>query len=197
MRRYEVYLPLTMSATWCPSHQVGVSHLSRLGYGKTYRPVTQVLERPVPFAVVAVVLAIATVTDLRARRVPLWLTASGITLGLVWGVVSAGMDGLRESGLGLLAGLLILSPFVLIGLARGQESIGLGDVLLLGVIGAWLGWGFLLWCTWWMSLAGGLLGVIALLRKQRTFPYVPALLLGFIAATLVTSAIGSLGLGRA
>ena len=140
----------------------------------------QLGERPVAFAVVAALLVIATVTDLRARRVPLWLTRGGIAAGLLWAGLTGGLDGLRESGLGL----LILSPFVLIGLARGHEAVGLGDVLLLGVIGAWHGWVFVLWCTWWMSLAGGLLGIVALLRKQRTFPYVPALLLGFVAATL-------------
>ena len=147
-------------------------------------------DRPVAFVVVALALAIATVTDLRERRVPLWLTGTGISAALLWAGVTGGIDGLRESGLGLLAGLLILSPFVLIGLARGHEAVGLGDVLLLGVIGAWHGWVFVLWCTWWMSLAGGVLGLVALLRKQRTFPYVPALLLGFIAATLSQSGVG-------
>lgn len=154
---------------------------------------THVLERPVAFGVVALLLAIATVTDLRERRVPLWLTTGGIALALAWATLTGGLDGphgLMASGLGLLAGLLILSPFVVIGLVRGHDAIGLGDILLLGVIGAWLGWVFVLWCTWWMSLAGGLLGIVALLRKQRTFPYVPALLLGFLAATFLPSAIG-------
>ena len=145
---------------------------------------TQLGERPVAFAVVALALAIATVTDLRERRVPLWLTVPGIAGGLLWGALTGGADGLRHSGFGLLAGLLILSPIVAIGRLRGHEPIGFGDILLLGLIGAWHGWVFLLWCTWWMSLAGGLLGLIALLRKQSTLPYVPALLLGFIAATL-------------
>src|SRR5687768_5584635 len=116
---------------------------------------TQVLERPVAFAVVAVVLAIATVTDLRERRVPLWLTASGIALALVWGVASGDVDGLRESGLGLLAGLLPLAPFVLICLRRGDGGMGGGDALLLGVVGAWLGWRLVLAVTWWGAIVGG------------------------------------------
>lgn len=144
----------------------------------------QVGERPVAFAVVAVVLAIATVTDLRERRVPLWLTVPGIAAGLAAGLVTGGMDGLQRSGIGLLVGLLLLSPIVLIGRLRGHEPIGFGDILLLALIGAWHGWAFVLWCAWWMSLAGGVLGLIALLRKQSTLPYVPALLLGFVAATL-------------
>src|SRR5688500_3586174 len=97
----------------------------------------QVGERPIAFAVVAIALLIATVTDLRERRVPLWLTGSGIAGALVWAGLTDGTDGLRASGLGLLAGLLILAPFVLIGMLRGHEAVGLGDVLLLGVIGAW------------------------------------------------------------
>ena len=158
---------------------------------------TQIMERPVAFAVVAAVLLITTVTDLRERRVPLWLTAGGIALALVWAALAGpltgtgdALSGLRESGLGLLAGLLILSPIVLIGRLRGHEPIGYGDILLLGVIGAWHGWVFVLWCTWWTSLAGGLLGLLALLRKQSTLPYVPALLLGFIAASLLPAGSG-------
>lgn len=147
-------------------------------------------EREATLGLVGVLLIIATVTDLRERRVPLWLTGSGIAGALVWAVVAGGVHTLGESALGLVAGLLILSPFVAIGLLRGHEAVGLGDVLLLGVIGAWHGWAFVLWCTWWMSLAGGLLGLVALLRQQRTFPYVPALLLGFIAAALIPPGFG-------
>ena len=47
----------------------------------------QVGERPIAFVVVAVVLSVATVTDLRERRVPLWLTGSGIATGLVWAAI--------------------------------------------------------------------------------------------------------------
>ena len=148
--------------------------------------------RLVQLAVVVVVMAISTVTDLRERRVPLWLTSSGIAAGLALAALTAagivtlpGTLTLQQSAIGLTVGALILSPFVLLG------GIGAGDALLLGVVGAWLGWAFVLWTAWWASLAGGALALLALARKQRTFPYVPALALGLIGAALLP-----LGFGR-
>ncbi|MGI8424759.1 MAG: A24 family peptidase [Chloroflexota bacterium] len=145
---------------------------------------TQISERPVAFAVVAVALAVATVTDVRARRVPLWLTVGGVVTGLMWAVATGGQDGLRDGAIGLVVGVLVLAPFVALG------GIGAGDALLLGLIGAWLGWTFVLWTTWWTSLAGGVLALIALARKQRTFAYVPALALGAVAAALIPLKLG-------
>jgi prepilin peptidase CpaA len=128
-------------------------------------------------AVVAVVMAISTVTDLRERRVPLWLTASTIAGGLLTAGTMGG-EALRESAIGLVVGLLLLAPFVALG------GIGMGDALLLGVVGTWLGWCFVLMTAWWGALAGGVLALVALLRKQRTFPYVPALAIGAMVAAV-------------
>ncbi|HEU5315230.1 MAG TPA: A24 family peptidase [Chloroflexota bacterium] len=147
----------------------------------------------VQLAVVGIVMAIATVTDLRERRVPLWLTAPGIATALALAALTSarvpplpGALDLPQSAIGLVVGVLVLAPFVLLG------GIGAGDALLLGVVGAWLGWAFVLWTAWWASLAGGALALVALARKQRTFPYVPALALGLIGAALFP-----LGIGRA
>jgi prepilin signal peptidase PulO-like enzyme (type II secretory pathway) len=141
---------------------------------------------PVAVLVIAIVMAISTVTDLRERRVPLWLTAGSITAGLLVAGMMGGATGgpLRMSVIGLVVGVLILLPFVLLG------GIGAGDALLLGVVGTWLGWTFVLWTTWWASLAGGALALVALWRKQRTFPYVPALAIGAIGALLLPSGFG-------
>lgn len=126
-------------------------------------------------AVIVIVMAISTVTDLRERRVPLWLTASTIAGGLLTAATLGG-DVLRESMIGLVVGVLILAPFVALG------GIGAGDALLLGVVGTWLGWGFVVWTAWWGSLAGGALAVVAIARKKRSFPYVPALAIGALLA---------------
>ena len=150
-------------------------------------------DKLVGLGVVAIVMAISTVTDMRARRVPLWLTGGGIGAGLAvaalttTGVITIpGALALPQSAIGLAAGVLVLLPFVLLG------GIGAGDALLLGVVGTWLGWAFVLWTAWWASLAGGVLALIALARGQKTFPYVPALALGAIGAALLP-----LGFGRA
>ena len=129
-------------------------------------------------AVVAMVMAISTVTDLRERRVPLWLTASTIAGGLLT-AATAGGETLWGSVIGLVVGILVLTPFARLG------GIGWGDVLLLGVVGTWLGWEFVLRTALWGSLAGGVLAVVAMLRKQQTLPYVPALAIGALLAAVM------------
>lgn len=146
-------------------------------------------QAPLAVLVLMAVLAISTVTDLRERRVPLWLTASGILGGLLLAAGSGGMGGaaLQQSGIGLVVGLLLLSPFVMLG------GIGLGDALLLGVVGTWFGWTFVLWTAWWASVAGAALALVvvaaARIRKQRahSIPYVPAITMGALVV-LVTAA---------
>lgn len=142
-----------------------------------------VMVGPVPLAVIVLLgaMAVATVTDLRERRVPLWLTASGIGGGLLVAAAAGGPEGhaIRHSAIGLLVGVLLLAPFVLLG------GVGAGDALLLGLVGAWHGWTFTLWTAWWASLAGGALALVALARRQRSLPYVPAIAAGALIALAV------------
>jgi Flp pilus assembly protein protease CpaA len=121
--------------------------------------------------VVGGMLLAATLTDLRRREVPSWLTFGGITSGVVIAAMS-GADALIVSLLGMLVGGSIVMPFVLIG------AFGAADALLLATIGAWTGPVFVLWTAWWMSIAGGVLAIIAWCRGQATFPYVPAISVG-------------------
>lgn len=132
------------------------------------------------FAVLVLIplLAIATYTDLTGRRVPLWLTLGGIAAGLIVAATRGG-PALQESALGLGVGVLALLPFVIL------KGFGGGDALLLGAIGVWQGWFFVLWALWWTALAGGVLALVAWWRKQRSFPYVPAIAIGTLIA-LVT-----------
>lgn len=128
---------------------------------------------PVPLAtlVIGVLLLIATVTDIRRREVPGWLTSGGIGAGLL--VAAAhGPDVLLLSVIGLAVGGLLLLPFVILG------GFGAADALLLAAIGAWQGWQFVLWTAWWAALAGAGLAIGAWRRGQRTFPYVPAIAIG-------------------
>lgn len=80
-----------------------------------------------------ILLAIAVVTDLRARRIPNWLNAliivTGLTNALAYGLPAT----LPQSLLGFLVGFaILLIPFAL-------GAIGGGDVKMLAGIGAWLG----------------------------------------------------------
>lgn len=125
------------------------------------------------------VLSVATLCDVRTRRVPVWLSAGGIVAGLVVAAFS-GAEALRLSLFGVFAGGLVFLPFVL----RGW--LGGADALLLATVGAWQGWRVALWAAWWTALAGGLaaIGVWAWRRHRggamrgQPFPYVPAIFAG-------------------
>jgi prepilin signal peptidase PulO-like enzyme (type II secretory pathway) len=125
--------------------------------------------------VVVAILAVATFTDLKGRRVPIWLTCGGMAAGLIVAATQGG-PALLDSALGMAVGALVLLPFVFLG------GFGGGDALLLGAIGAWYGWLFVLWALWWTALAGGVLALVAWWRKQRSFPYVPAIAIGTLLA---------------
>lgn len=127
--------------------------------------------------------AVAAFWDLRTRRIPNWLTLPAALLGLALNVAISGSDGLRQSGLGLLAGLALLSiPFAIGGM-------GAGDVKMLAAIGAFAGPAFAFQTFLFGALAGGLIAVVVLLRRShlspgsRTFPYGVAILAGVVATS--------------
>jgi len=129
-------------------------------------------------AVVSLVLLVATITDLRRRQVPLWLSIGFIASGVALGTLR-GSAGLLASLLGLAAGTLPVVPFVVVG------GFGGADLLLLGAIGAWEGWHFVLIAECWTALAGAVLALVAWRRHQTSLPYVPAILVGTAFAFLV------------
>lgn len=82
----------------------------------------------------AVALAVAAgYTDWRSRRIPNWLTVSGLLLGVVVNTVLGGWSGLKTSLLGAGLGLLALLPFVIV------RALGAGDWKLAGALGAIVG----------------------------------------------------------
>jgi prepilin peptidase CpaA len=80
---------------------------------------------------------IAGITDFRSRRIPNWLTAPALFLGVALNTVASGVHGLKVSLLGAGLGLLLLLPFVLL------RSLGAGDWKLAGALGAFVGPGVL------------------------------------------------------
>jgi prepilin peptidase CpaA len=71
--------------------------------------------------------------DVRARRIPNWLTYGSLSAGLVLRTYWGGWHGLSRGTEGMLAGGGVLFLFFL---ARG---IGAGDVKLMAAVGAWVG----------------------------------------------------------
>jgi prepilin peptidase CpaA len=115
----------------------------------------------------------AVVEDLRRRRVPNWLTATGLAGGLgcaAWG----GWHGLGTAAAGTLVGFLILLPFHWCG------AMGGGDVKLMAAYGALLGPSGILLAAVFAAVFGGLSAAGTLLYRPRTaaIPYAPAIVLG-------------------
>lgn len=79
-----------------------------------------------------VVLAIATFTDLRSRRIPNWLVVPFMGAGLLLSGVRGGWNGLAHSFGGLFLGLTVFGVLAVMG------GMGMGDVKLCAAIGAWI-----------------------------------------------------------
>ena len=105
------------------------------------------------------------VIDLRHRILPNVITVTGIPIGLALSLVLP--PGWRESLIGLLIGGGVLW---VIGEAyyrlRGIDGLGMGDVKMLAMIGAFLGWRLTLVTLIFASFTGALVGV-ALLTSGR------------------------------
>src|ERR1051325_1315821 len=115
--------------------------------------------------IVGVLVVIAAVIDIRSRRIPNWLTLSGIIVGFALNAVLSypfPFEGLKNAGLGMLFGFGVYFILYLI------HAMGAGDVKLMAAIGAILaspfGWFKLFIVT---ALIGGLFAVVLLLAKGR------------------------------
>ena len=131
--------------------------------------------KPIIVAGAVIVAAIAGWTDLRERRIPNWLTVSGLLVGIVANTVLEGWSGLKTSLLGALVGLALLLPFVLI------RSLGAGDWKLAGALGAFTGPGRLLLASVFVA---GLMAVVYVIYKKRLLETLRNI--GHILVALVT-----------
>ena len=73
------------------------------------------------------------VQDVRARRIPNWLTYGSLVTGFGARTFWEGWHGLAQSTEGMLAGGGVFFLFFLV------RGIGAGDVKLMGAVGAWVG----------------------------------------------------------
>jgi prepilin peptidase CpaA len=99
-----------------------------------------------------IVLAVATFTDLRSRRIPNWLVLPFMGLGLVVGGFH-GWHGIEQSLAGLGLGLLLFGILALMG------GMGMGDVKLCAAIGAWIGPSQLVVALVVTGIAGGVMAL--------------------------------------
>jgi prepilin peptidase CpaA len=100
-----------------------------------------------------IAVLIATISDVRSRRIPNWLVVPFLLAGIVVSTTIRGWTGLGQSILGVLLAALLLGVFYLLG------GMGMGDVKLCAAIGAWVWPGQLVMMLVGMGLAGGVMAL--------------------------------------
>jgi leader peptidase (prepilin peptidase) / N-methyltransferase len=138
--------------------------------------------------VFACAMAVLFAIDLEHHLLPDAITLPGIVAGLVASVVLP--PGIVDALLGILVGGGVLWA---IGEAyyrySGQEGMGGGDVKMLAMIGAFLGWKLVLVTLVLSSVGGSLIGLLVIALKRGgmkyALPYGTFLALGALAASLV------------
>jgi prepilin peptidase CpaA len=110
----------------------------------------------------AVLTAIcAGVLDWRYRRIPNWLTVSGLVAGIGVNTALFGWAGMKAALLGAALGLGLLLPFVLL------RSLGAGDWKLAGALGACLGPRQLVTVLMGTVLVAGVMALVVVIWKRR------------------------------
>lgn len=120
----------------------------------------------------ALLVAIVGATyDLFTGKIPNWLTIGAAILGLLLG---AWQGTFLINILGLFTGILIYWPFFALGYMGG------GDVKLMGAIGCFVGVEGTILTMVLASLWGGIIALVALMRRRKYIRYGLAIGLGFI-----------------
>jgi prepilin peptidase CpaA len=113
------------------------------------------------FAALVAGVLVATVVDIRTRRIPNEVTAAMATMGL--GLAAMGFSGMSvwASLAGLAVGLALMMPGHLLG------ATGAGDVKLMAAVGAIVGPSTVVTAFVLTAVAGGVLAVAVALRRRR------------------------------
>ena len=134
------------------------------------------------FFLFSAALVIISFIDLQHQIIPDIISLPGIIIGLAVSFVFIHI-GWMDSMIGIIAGggSLYIVAFVFERLT-GKEGMGGGDVKLLAMIGAWMGWRGLLFIILLSSLTGTVIGSISLLAARKglkaKIPFGPFLSLG-------------------
>jgi prepilin peptidase CpaA len=129
------------------------------------------------WALTLALMLIAGWLDLRSRRIPNWLTVSGLLVGV--GVHAlAGWRGVLMSVEGAAVALAILLPLVLL------RALGAGDWKLMGAAGSFLGPLMLIFVLLASIFIAGLMGIVRMMVDRRvmaTLRNMRELVRGFIS----------------
>lgn len=129
-------------------------------------------------------LLVVTFIDIDHRIIPDVISLPGIVLGFAASFIMPSLNW-TDSLLGLLAGGGILYAVAWgYALITGKEGMGGGDIKLLAMIGAFIGWQGVLLTIFLGSAMGTLVGMIAMLKEKQNMkmriPFGPFLALGAV-----------------
>jgi leader peptidase (prepilin peptidase)/N-methyltransferase len=145
-----------------------------------FGPTVLLLQRLV-FAAAMIVLFTA---DLNDRILPNAVTLPGIAVGLAFSLVAP--PGLRDALIGAVAcSLALWGMGEAVSRVMGKEALGFGDVKMVAMMGAFLGWRLTLVSLFLASFLGSLIGlaIVAILRdRDYLIPLGSFLAIGGLAA---------------
>jgi leader peptidase (prepilin peptidase)/N-methyltransferase len=140
-------------------------------------------------AVLGTILLGIAVTDARHMLIPDEFTWGGLVLGLAF-ALGGGGPALVQALLGAAAGFALLYAIAVIGeWVFKEEAMGGGDIKMMAMIGAFVGWQGVLLTVFLGALLGTLIFVPLTLRKKRLVPFGVFLAVGAAAAFVAGGAI--------
>jgi leader peptidase (prepilin peptidase)/N-methyltransferase len=120
-------------------------------------------------------LLISSLVDYDWRLIPNLMTFPGVPVGFVLAALLMPEVGWKDSLIGIAAGGGVLFVTgLLYRLVRGQEGVGLGDVFLLAMVGAFIGWPGVVFTLFFGALLGSFGGLaVGLFGTPTTAPELP------------------------
>lgn len=140
-------------------------------------------------AIFSTILLGIAVTDARHYLIPDEYTWGGLALGLILSL-QHGLHGLFDSALGAAVGFLLLYVVAWAGeKAFGEEAMGGGDIKMMAMVGAFVGWKGVLLTVFGGAVLGTIIFVPLTLGKKRLVPFGVFLALAAGAVFVVGDAI--------
>ena len=102
------------------------------------------------------ILILASWIDLKTHRIPNYLTFTALIAGFLLQILLHGWNGITHSLGGVIVGFLIFIPFYIKG------GMGAGDVKLMAVVGAFLGYQYTFLAVGLSLFAGSIMGIFLL-----------------------------------